>query len=137
MHDVEGSFQIAKMDPDRRLVFGWAWVAEENGQLVFDDEGDAIPSDELEKAVYQFALDSREAGEIHFRQTGVGRLVESIVFTKAKCEALGIDPPEGRYGWWVGFHVDDDDVWTLAKSGVYPAFSIGGKGVRHAVQQAS
>ena len=59
---------------------------------------------------------------------GVGRCVESMMFTKQKQDSLGIDL--GLIGWWVGFKVDDVGVWKRIKAGELPEFSIGGKASR-------
>ena len=31
------------------------------------------------------------------------------------------------YGWWVGFHVTDPEMWKLYKAGERPELSIGGR----------
>lgn len=118
---------IAKADPDKRLIFGWASVVEKDGQPVIDKQGDIIPVEELEKAAYDFVLHSRENDDLHVGGP-TGRCVESIVFTKEKQQALGIDL--GKIGWWVGFKVDDDNLWAAHKRGERPEFSIGGGAVR-------
>jgi hypothetical protein len=119
---------ITKTDEDQRLVFGWASVIEEDGEPVIDQQGDIISERELENAFYGFAKDARIAGEMHER-TGVGDLVECVVFTRDKQEALGIDL--GKVGAWVGFRLDAD-VFAKVKSGDYRSFSIGGRGMRAA-----
>ena len=96
------AFKLVKSDDDKRLVFGWASVAVRvTGEVVEDYQDDVIEIGMLEKAAYEYALDFGTAGEMHERG-GVGRLVESVVFTKEKAAALGI--PEGCLpeGWWVG-----------------------------------
>lgn len=127
--------KLAKAEKAKQLVFGWLSVAiDADGDPVVDHEGDIIPADELEQAAYDFVLYSRQAGEMHDR-IGIGRLVESMVFTKEKTEALGI--PEGVLpvaGWWVGFKIDDPDVWAKIESGEYQAFSIGGTAEREEVE---
>ena len=57
-------------------------------------------------------------------------LVESVIFTKEKMQAMGI--PEGIVpeGWWIGFYVKDDNAWKKIKNGTYKMFSIEGKAVR-------
>ncbi len=122
--------EIVKVDSDKRLVFGWATVTEQAGQRVTDTQGDQIGTDVLEQAAYSFVLHSREAGHMHER-TGVGKLVESVVFTQEKQRALGI--ALGKVGWWVGFHIDDDTVWARIKAGELSAFSIHGTARRRAV----
>ena len=118
---------ITKFDPDQQLIFGWASVVEEDGNLVVDKQGDVILPEDLEKAAYDFVLYARKHGDMHDR-VGTGRMIESMVFTKDKQEALGINI--GKVGWWVGFKVDDDELWAAHKRGERPEFSIGGTGTR-------
>lgn len=124
---TDATFELKKVDEDQRLVFGWFSVVEVDGEAVVDREGDVISPEELEKAAYNFVLKARIAGEVHMRK-GVGDLVESIMFTKEKQEALGIDL--GMVGWWGGFKVSDDTVWKAVQAGDYAMFSIGGTGTR-------
>lgn len=126
--------QIAKLNQDQQLVFGWLSVVEdEHGEQIVDSQGDIIDAAELEAMAYQFVLYARRAGEMHQRWEGIGRLVESMVFTKDKQHALGIPDGTMPIGWWVGFRVDDPGVWAKIKSGEYAAFSIGGTGERKEV----
>jgi len=124
---------ITKIDVDKRLVFGWASIIkDENNLILLDRQNDYIDSEEeLEKAAYMYALNSRDGGEMHIRK-GVSSMVESIVFSKEKQQALGI--PEGTMpvGWWIGFKVHDDDVWEQVKKGEYTGFSVHGTGRRAA-----
>lgn len=129
---LSGTF--SKLDPERRLAFGWAYVSERDGQVVTDHSGDFIDNaalSELEDAAYEYVLTSREADDMHERFEGVAKLVESVMFTPEKLSAMGL--PETVIGWWVGFRVSDDDVWQKVKSGEYAAFSIRGTGVREPV----
>lgn len=123
--------RIQKVDDDRREVFGWFSVVEEDGHLVVDEHGDTIEPAELEQAAYDFNLFARTAGQQHER-VGVGTLIESMVFTKEKQAALGIDL--GLVGWWGGFHITDDATWQAIKTGTAPMFSIGGQGIREEVE---
>lgn len=119
---------IIKTDADQNMVFGWASVIEkEDGTPIVDSQGDVLQADELEKAAYKFVLEVRKAGEMHRRIEGVGELVESVVLTKAKREAMGLTP--GVSGWWVGFKVAPE-IFAKVKSGEYGGFSIGGRGLR-------
>ncbi|MDE2099053.1 MAG: hypothetical protein KGL39_17500 [Patescibacteria group bacterium] len=132
----EGGAQIAKLDEDRHLVFGWQSVTvDKSGRQVVDSQGDMIATPDLEDAVYDFVLHSRRGGEMHRkREDGdivvKAALVESIVFTAEKLAALGIPNGTVPEGWWAGYHIQDDAVWEKVKSGEYRAFSIGGSGVR-------
>ena len=128
-------FAIMKSDDEKRLVFGWASVAVRvDGETIVDYQEDIIEIEELEKAAYTFTANFGTAGEMHER-ADVGRLIESVVFTKEKAEALGIPADILPEGWWVGFHIDDDDVWQKVKNGAYSMFSIEGTAVREEVEE--
>lgn len=123
-------FSITKSDDDQMIVFGWANVSMRIGdELIEDWQEDIIEPDELEAAAYDFVELYREGGEMHERG-GVATLIESVVFTKEKMEAMGI--PEGMLpvGWWIGFKVTDRDVWEKVKDGTYSMFSIEGEAER-------
>jgi hypothetical protein len=126
-----GECRVCKFDEDRQLVFGWASVCSIDGEDVIDKQGDIIPESELENAVYDYNMYCRKQGDMHER-LGVGRLVESMVFTVEKQQAMGIDL--GMVGWWVGFKVDDPAVWKRIKAGDLPEFSIGGRAIRDDVE---
>jgi len=134
---------ITKVQDDQRLVFGFFNINKIGGELVEDLQGDLMETDTLEKAAYDFVLNARVAGEEHVRK-GVGRLVESMMFTYEKQAAIlkclgeqGISAriDLGCEGWFGGFRVDDDDVWDAVKKGDYPAFSIGGSGAREPITE--
>lgn len=125
-------FQIAKTDPDRQLVFGWASVSTRpDGVVVLDKQGDMVAPEVLEDAAYDFVLHSREGDEMHTEMVKA-RLVESFVTTPDKLAKMGVPDGVLPVGWWVGFHVDDAAVFAKVKRGEYPMFSIGGSGVREA-----
>ncbi|MBR1760252.1 MAG: hypothetical protein IJ741_03630 [Schwartzia sp.] len=132
---LKADFAIKKAVEDKRLAFGWASVANfEDGSVVVDSDDDVIDIGTLEKAAYKYVRLYRSGGEMHERGA-VAELVESIVFTKEKAQALGI--PDGIIpeGWWVGFFVTDEVVWEKVKSGEYAMFSIGGKAQRVEVEE--
>jgi hypothetical protein len=131
---------IAKIDEDKRLVFGWAnisheWI-EKDGQKVLhqvqDHQDDMIDSEDLEEMGYRFAKLYRDGGEMHVKK-GSATMVESMVFTLEKQAALGI--PEGivPVGWWIGYEVTSDSAWKAVKDGTYKAFSIEGSARREEV----
>ena len=123
-----------KSDDEKRLVFGWANIAVRvGGEIIQDFQDDVIEIEELEQAAYNFTAEFGTAGEMH-RRGGIGRLVESIVFTKEKAAALGIPPNILPEGWWVGFRIDDDEVWEKIKNGTYSMFSIEGTAERVPIQ---
>lgn len=117
---------IKKYVPDKNLIFGWASVIEKDGHIIIDKQEDVIEVEELENAAYEFVLNSRNHGDMHAR-ANLGRLVESMVFTKEKQDALGIDL--GQIGWWTGFKIHDKELWAAHKRGERPEFSIGGAAI--------
>jgi len=131
----QADIEITKVEEDQRLVFGYLSVAKtKDGEVLVDKQGDIIPEEELEKAAYDFNLFARRAGNMHLQTRGIGRLVESAVFTEEKQKALGIPKGILPVGWWVGFKIDDDKTWEMVKSGELSAFSIGGKAQREEVE---
>ncbi len=126
-------FKIFKSNDELHEVFGWANVsARVDGELITDFQDDIIEPEELEKAVYDFTANFGTAGEMH-QKSGVGKLIESVVFTKEKMSAMGIPPGTVPEGWWVGFHIEDNDVWDKVKNGSYSMFSIEGTAVREKI----
>jgi hypothetical protein len=116
-------------DDEKRLVFGWANVVSVDGATVLDRQNDMIDDQwEMEKAAYDFVLNSRVGGDMHLVK-GVSTMVESMVFTDEKCDALGLSKSFPR-GWWVGFRVNNEGTWNLIKSGEYTGFSVHGTGQR-------
>jgi hypothetical protein len=132
-------FEVQKVDEDQQLVFGWASISTVDGELIVDKQNDVILPEDLEKAAYDYMLYCQEPddpidkrsdaglGDMHERK-GMGRVIESFVFTKQKQDLLGIDIR--MEGWWIGFKVDDLGLWKRIKSGELPEFSIGGKARR-------
>jgi hypothetical protein len=88
-----------------------------------------IAPETLEKAAIQFMLDYRGSGEMH---QGVikGTVVESIVFTKEKQEAIGIPDGVVPEGWFITVKVHDPEVFAKVKDGTYRMFSIQGSAKR-------
>lgn len=130
MDNVRLNFNLYKARDEQRLVSGWANVSvNADGSIPVDWQGDIIPPDVLEKAAIDFMLDYRSSGVMH-EGSGVGTVVESIVFTKEKQAILGI--PEGTVpqGWFITVKVHDEEVFQKIKQGVYRMFSIQGVGRR-------
>jgi hypothetical protein len=132
----QGKLQITKVDTENRMVFGFFNVNKIGDELVEDLQQDTIETEELEKAAYDFVLNARIAGESHLRK-GVGNLVESMMFTYEKeqailktLEQIGIKDAQfslGVEGWWGGFQITDEEVLAKIDKGDYPMFSVGGK----------
>lgn len=131
--DFTARGEISKADMDKRQVFGWASVVEINGQPVVDLQNDMATIDEIERAAYDYVLTSRKGGDMHRRDGDAvihkSNIIESFVITPEKKAALGL-PDDTPLGWWVGFKVEDDELWQLVKDGKRPQFSIHGSGKR-------
>lgn len=127
---IDVGFDIYKAREDEGLVSGWANVAiNKDGSVPLDWQDDVIAPETLEKAAIGFMLDYRGSGEMH-RGDSKGTVVESIVFTKEKQQALGI--PEGIVpeGWFITVKVHDPEVFEKVKDGTYKMFSIQGTAKR-------
>jgi hypothetical protein len=126
--------EIAKMDTDKRQVFGWCTVTHLNGEEVIDLQGDYIPLEEIEKAAYSYVIDSRKGGDMHSRDGELplhtSDMVESFVVTPEKLQKMGLRSDALPHGWWVGFKVNDDKQWDMVKNGERTGFSIHGSGKR-------
>jgi hypothetical protein len=131
---MENNITVYKSDDEKRQVFGWANVAVRiGGEEIVDWQDDVVKIGELEQAAYEYVVEFSTAGEMHERG-GVGRLIESVVFTKEKASAMGIPADILPEGWWVGFQIDDNEVWKKVKSGEYSMFSIEGSATRVEVE---
>lgn len=114
---------------DEQLVFGWAYITKDkNGNRALDWDGQIIDSEDLEPAVYDFNLNSRTGNIMHIDGTDCGELVESIMFTKEKMDAMGIPHGSMHEGWWVSFKIHDKEVFQKIKDGTFKMFSIEGNG---------
>lgn len=130
-------FRIQKANDEKMQAFGWANVSiEEDGNVVEDWQGDIVEPRELEKAAYDFVRFYREGGEMHERG-GAATLIESVVLTAEKMDAMGIPRGTLPIGWWIGFQVTDTEVWEKVKDGTYPMFSIEGQAERIEVEDGN
>lgn len=131
---LKGRFKIMKSDDEKMLAFGWASVSMRiDGELIEDWQKDIVEPEELENAAYEFVLLYREGGEMH-ESGGAAVLIESVVFTEEKMQAMGIPAGTLPVGWWIGFKVLDEDVWEKVKDGTYLMFSIEGEAERVKVE---
>lgn len=126
---VESS--VVKFDEEQRVVWGWASVISEDGEAIFDTQGDSISPEVMTKAANEFMLDVRMAKTMHDGDQ-VGEVIHSLPLTKELGQALGIQ--SSREGWIIAMKIHDDEVWSKVKSGELGAFSIGGEAIRDAVE---
>lgn len=125
---IEG--QILKQDSEERLVYGWAYVSTDKGELSLDHSGEFVRPDQIAKAATNFMLTMRTAKAMHSGGK-IGEVVHSMPLTNEISKALGIQ--SDREGWLVAIKVYDDQVWQDVKSGKLAAFSIGGKALKELV----
>jgi|SRR5215469_5793739 len=120
--------EIKKAEPERQMIFGWASVVAKNGQYIIDKQGDIIPIAELENAVLNYMLHSRDHGVMHEAQ-GTGRLVMSFLTTPEYMNAFGLTQKDDQIGWIAGWRIEDPALWEAHKRGLLPELSIGGSSV--------
>ena len=134
--DVSFDIPIVEKREDQQLVFGWLYVSKDRlGNPVVDHSGETISIEELEKATYQYMLKSREAGEMHERVTGIGKVVTAVVFTPELKKAMGIPPGILPDGAFIGLKIEDEQAWEGVRSGKYKMFSLGGRAFRRALEE--
>jgi len=104
-----------------------------DGEPVVDLQGDIISAEEMEKAAYTYVSKSRKGGDMHLRNdwqpVQKSEMIESFIVTPEKRDAMGL-PGSVPTGWWVGFQVQDPQVWADIRSGKRTGFSIHGHGRR-------
>lgn len=120
---------VAKVDEELGLVFGWGIICKIDGEPYFDVQGDHIPEDAMLRATSDFMLKSRVAGDMHLRNEDGspmqdGGVVFSFPLTEQTAKAMGIAC--SRTGWMVAVK-PSAAVLSKYKSGEYGGFSIGGR----------
>lgn len=128
--DVKIEGKILKQDSEERLVYGWAYVSTNKGEISLDHSGEFVRPDQIAKAATNFMLSMRTAKRMHSGGK-IGEVVHSMPLTNDIAKALGIQ--SDREGWLVAIKVYDDQVWQDVKSGKLAAFSIGGKALKELV----
>lgn len=128
------SAEVLKMDEEQKIVWGWAYVSTEDGELLVDTQGDSIEPVEMEKMANDFMTNGRNAKVMH-RGEDVGTFIHSFPMTNELMKAFDIYCD--REGWIVGMRVEDAKIWKKYKSGEYTGFSIGGKAGEYEVYDAA
>lgn len=113
---------IFKADEERRLVYGV--IAQSD---MVDAQGDVMSARTIEDMAHDFMIRSRKFDERHNWKQVAAALVDSWVFRE---DTTLFGQLIKAVSWVIGVKVFDDVIWQKIKSGVYKAFSIGGKGVR-------
>ena len=114
-------------------MFGWAYVSiTKDGKQVVDHSTEVVDPVDLEDAAYIFNLDFRKSGEMH-EGDAVGELIESFMSTPEKLEAMELKKGALPTGLWVGFYIEDDEVFAKVKGGELSMLSIQGDATREVV----
>lgn len=128
--------ELSPVDIEKRCCGGFAYVCKKGDKVVVDHCGDTWDIAEVEKTAHQFVKDCRVGGESHITKGGA-ELVESMIFSRAVQDTLGIDikkDGESIEGWFVVFSITDDALLEKVKKGILPMFSIGGMGKREVIE---
>lgn len=122
--------QILKVDESLGLVFGFAMVCKEDGQIHVDLQGDDIPESEMLKSALGFAKGERQAKQMH-KGDPIGDV--TFIFPLTSEIAASLDIVTKRTGLLIAMKPDEPEVLRKFASGEYTGFSIGGKAVHEAV----
>ena len=126
---------IVRSDSANHRIWGWAYITrDKDGVQVEDSKKATLPTEVLEEGVYEFnRRESRPHADMHAREEDgatviqTGWIVESMVFTREKCDALGIPPGIVPEGWWICAEVpEDSECWRAVQRGERADFSIAG-----------
>jgi len=113
---------IFKADEERRLVYGV--IAEPD---IADAQDDVMSASSIEEMAHDFLIRSRKFDDRHSWRQVAAMPVESWI----QRETTNLFGQVVKAGSWViGVKIFDDGIWQKVRSGVYKAFSIGGRGVR-------
>lgn len=121
------SIEVVKFNDEQHLIYGWAYVTKQDGEISYDHSGEWVSSDTLEQAATKFMLEQRVGKAMHSGDK-VSDVVHSLPVTKELKDALGIQ--SNREGWIIAQKIHDPETWARVKSGELPAFSIGGRAVK-------
>tara|TARA_R110002153_G_scaffold104852_1_gene243004 strand:- start:20472 stop:20864 length:393 start_codon:yes stop_codon:yes gene_type:complete len=122
--------QILKVDESLGLVFGFAMVCKENGEIHIDLQGDDIPENEMLKSAVGFAKSERVAKEMHQGES-VGDV--TFIFPLTTEIAASLDIVTKRTGLLIAMRPDSPEVLRKFADGEYTGFSIGGQAVHEEI----
>jgi hypothetical protein len=123
---VEAVFNVAKMDDDLGLVFGWAFTTKAGGQPYSDLHGDEIQETDLIKVCAEFMSKGGISDVMHDGKSD-GRVVFAMPLLPEVNKALGLTST--NEGFAVAIK-PSPETFAKFKSGELKAFSLGGMGVR-------
>jgi hypothetical protein len=125
------TFDFGKLakNEEKRQVFGFAYLCKDAaGKQVVDHSGDVVDPVSLQKAAYA-GFSKLFAGMMHKGRASASLITLAWSDPEVR-KAQGSTDPGLQEGLWIGIQVESDELWKDIKGGKFPAFSIGGKGVR-------
>jgi predicted DNA-binding transcriptional regulator len=138
-YNIEPEYMVK--NEEQHTLFGWAYVAKKiDGTQVVDHSEEFVKEEnfeDLEIATYAYNIAFREA-DIRHDCVAKGYLIDSMVFTKEKVEAMrksGHLQGDIALGVWLGFYFPDDKDWNTIKSMKKPMFSLYGSAVKEYVEE--
>jgi len=94
---------------------------------IADAQDDVMSASSIEEMAHDFLIRSRKFDDRHSWRQVAAMPVESWI----QRETTNLFGQVVKAGSWViGVKIFDDGIWQKVRSGVYKAFSIGGRGVR-------
>jgi hypothetical protein len=115
--------EVAKVDSERRLVFGYAIVCKIDGEDYFDAQGDHITEEAMLDAALDFALHSRLANEMHVKGDESGCVPMLFPMTTEVAKLLDIEVK--KTGLIIVMR-PDEEMFAKFESGELKGFSIEG-----------
>ena len=124
MEYTELTVPVAKVQQDRRMVFGWGQVVTKGGEEIFDTDNQSFGVEETFDAWLEFAKGERVMLQMH---GGESRGTIAFIYPAFDdvMKSLGFESI-GQEGFIVGAYIEDDETLAKFKSGEFTGFSIGG-----------
>lgn len=114
--------EIAKVDNELGLVFGWAIVCKVNGEDYYDFQDDHIPEDTMLRESMDFMINHRVNKVMHAGEP-VGVIAFGFPVTQDTAKAFGM--PLNKTGFIIAAKTDPES-FAKFQSGEFTGFSIGG-----------
>lgn len=118
--------EVAKVDEELGLVFGWAITCKVEGEPYFDKQNDHIPEDSMLRAAADFMQHSRVAKEMHSGEQ-VGDIIFAFPLTGDLAKKMDIVTK--FTGLMIAMKPSDPVVLAKFRDGTLMGFSIGGQRV--------
>lgn len=115
--EKEGNIRILKVDKLQHIV--WGVVLQPD---IPDLQGDIISAEEIEKAAYNYMIESRATGFRHQKELDAA-IVESYI---QKADEVFEGEKIKKGSWMAAMKVFDEEVCKGIDSGEFHSFSIGG-----------